>query len=343
MYKFVKSWRIVLFILVLFAGWFSIYAFQTTKYFSENNNPSVGATFTKSFAEHLQLDWRKVYLGALDDLKIKKFRIGLNWNEIEPSPGKFNFSDFDWMLSEAEKRNAKIVLAIGRRLPRWPECRVPEWAEKLPESELEARILKMLEASVSHFKASQTISTWQVENEPFFRFFGKDCPKPNKKFLAQEILLVRSLDKDRPVMITDSGELSLWWNSAALNPDILGISIYRYTWNKYFGFLKYFLPSWSYNIKGRLVSRFVSRIIISELQAEPWAPNGFLNLTSEEEAKTMSPAIFKDTFEFARKSGYDEAYLWGLEWWYFKKEKGDPVYWNFVKDLNLLPTANIVY
>lgn len=309
------------------------YFFQTTKIIARESQPIWGASFTKSFAEYLGLDWRKVYLGALDDLGIKYFRIGLNWDEVEREPGRFDFSDFDWMISEAGKRNAKVILALGRKLPRWPECRAPSWTTKLSKNKLELALLNYIEASVKHFKDNSVVRLWQIENEPFFRFFGSGCPSPNKKLLEEEMALVRFLDPTRLVMITDSGELSLWWKSANLDADILGVSMYRRTWNKYFGFREYPFPPWVYNMKARLINSWVPRIVISELQAEPWAPEGFHKLPPELEAKTMDHKKFNESFKFARQSGFDEIYLWGVEWWYYKKERGDDFYWDTIKSL----------
>ncbi len=153
----------------------AFYFSETTKIIASQNKPTWGVSFTKSFAEYLGLDWRNVYLEALDDLGIKRFRIGLNWDEVEMTPGRLNFTDFDWMFDEAEKRNVKIILAVGRKLPRWPECRTPEWAKSLSEEARQERILKYLEESLNHFKNRRTLIAWQIENEPFFRFFGSGC------------------------------------------------------------------------------------------------------------------------------------------------------------------------
>ncbi len=134
-------------------------------------------------------------------------------------------------------------------------------------------------------------------------------------------------------MITDSGELALWWKSASLKPDVLGISMYRRTWNKYFGFREYPFPPWVYNLKARTLNWRIGRIIISELQAEPWAPEGFHKLTPELEAKTMTSEKLRETLNFAQASGFDEIYLWGLEWWFYKKQNNTQVYWDTIRKI----------
>jgi len=32
------------------------------------------------------------------------------------------------------------------------------------------------------------------------------------------------------------------------------------------------------------------------------------------------------------KTNFDEQYLWGVEWWYYLREKGHPEIWNFLDD-----------
>ena len=102
---------------------------------------SFGVTFSKKYALEMGLDWRAAYLAVLDDLKVKHLRIPAYWDEIESEEGKLNFSDLDWQLAEAERREAWVVLSIGYRLPRWPECHIPDWAKDKPRADFESRAL----------------------------------------------------------------------------------------------------------------------------------------------------------------------------------------------------------
>ncbi len=95
-----------------------------------------GVSFSTLFAQQLGLDWKKVYLATLDDLGVRKLRLAAYWPMIEPSRATYDYSVMDFQVHEASKRNASIILAIGRRLPRWPECHVPEWAHPLSWEEL---------------------------------------------------------------------------------------------------------------------------------------------------------------------------------------------------------------
>ncbi len=289
-----------------------------------------GVSFSGAYAGYFDLDWRQTYTDILDDLKVRALRIPAYWEEIEPSRGNYQFADLDWQLLEAKKRNAFVILAIGRKLPRWPECHLPEWAKKLNEEEQDRAALAYLAKVVSRYKSYSSIRYWQVENEPFFPF-GEKCKTISRDFLKKEIALVKSLD-NRPVVITDSGELSSWIGTASL-ADILGISMYRVSWNKLFGYLFYPVFPAFYRERANLIKYLVSDVIVTELQVEPWAPTDIKFLPLEEQYKSMNLERFRDNIEFARRAGFTEVYLWGVEWWYWLKVRGNDTFWNESKKL----------
>jgi len=282
-----------------------------------------GAAFSKNFANDLGLNWRETYLAILDDLKVKYLRLPVYWPDIEPQKNNYVFSDYDWMLKEAEKRNVKLVLVIGRKLPRWPECHEPEWI-KSQDSRLKTQdLLKYIKVVVNRYKENPALYVWQVENEPFLDF--GECPKLDVEFLDKEIDLVRSLDSKHQILVTDSGELGLWLK-AAKRGDIFGTTIYRVVWSKYLGYIRYdlFLPPQFFWLKANLARLFYpgKPIIVSELQAEPWKEEG------------MDLKQFSKNIEFAKKVGFPEVYLWGTEWWYWLKVKHqDPSFWEFAKKI----------
>ena len=62
-------------------------------------------------------------------------------------------------------------------------------------------------------------------------------------------------------------------------------------------------------------------MIIVELQAEPWGPKMIYETPLEEQNKSMNLEKFKEIIDYTQRTGFDEAYLWGAEWWYWLKEK----------------------
>jgi len=299
-------------------------------YIPRKENVVYGVTFSKPFAEHLGLDWKETYLAILDDAGARRIRIPSYWTEIEPEKNKYLFENLDWQVEEAEKRNTKIIIVLGQKQPRWPECHIPEWAEKLSENERQEELLEIIEKVVERYKNKKNITAWQIENEPFLPY--GECPKLDEDFLDEEITLVRSLD-NRPIVISDSGELGTWYN-AAKRADILGTTLYRIVWDKYLGYVHYPIASVSYRIKAAVIMYLtgVEKIIIVELQAEPWGPKMIIDTPLEEQYKSMDLEQFRENVEYVRKIEFSEAYLWGVEWWYWlKTEKNDDRIWEEAK------------
>jgi len=230
-------------------------------------------------------------------------------------------------VAQAQERGAKIILAVGYRLPRWPECHQPEWViDQRPA------LLGYMEKVVNRYKDNAAVFAWEVENEPFLSF--GECPKLDVKLLDEEIALVRQLDS-RPIILTDSGELSLWVR-AAKRADIFGTTMYRWVWNQQLGSYKYPIPPGFFRLKERLVRLFVGwqkPFVVIELQGEPWTHKQIYEIPIEEQLKLMPLTEFISTIDYAKQTGFSEYYWWGAEWWYYLKQNGHPEYWDKVKEL----------
>lgn len=331
MFKGLKKIKIFFGVLILFL--FLVFLLSRGHIYKKNEL-EYGATFSKRQAQDLGLDWQKTYLSIFDDLKVKKIRLPAYWNEIEREEGNFLFNDLDWQMKEAAKRQAQVILAVGARLPRWPECHFPDWTSGRFKAQIENKTLDYLAKVVERYRDYAEIKAWQVENEAFLHHFG-DCPEFDKKFLDQEIALVRRLDPSRPIVITDSGELSVWLG-AAKRADIFGTTMYRDTYSNFFKhYIHYPIAPGFFRFKKNLVSLVAKpdEWIVVELQAEPWGPGPYQNLSSVERAKTMDLNKFKKMIEFSSQTGFREFYLWGVEWWYWEREQGRPEVWDYAKTL----------
>lgn len=303
--------------------------------FSSGRKPAWGISFSQAYAEFLGLDWRKTYGDILQELRPAYVRLAADWNKVEPSQGQFDFTNLDWQVAEAKKNGTKIVMVVGARTPRWPECHSPSWIIDRRSGIVNRNeaVLNLLYEEVNHFKNETAIWMWQVENEPLLNLFG-ECPRVNRSFIKEEVALVQNLDT-RPVMITDSGELSLWFRTARLG-DYLGTTIYRKVWNRFLGYWSYDLlvpPAW-YRLR-QLANRIPSgRLIVSELQAEPWLPNGNVMTTPfADQLISFSVYDFSKNVKFARRVGASPVFLWGAEYWSWRNLQGDPSLWNFARGL----------
>jgi hypothetical protein len=317
----------LLFLLILF---FSLFFIGSVP---QADKIAWGVNFSQKHSQSLGLDWKENYLALLDDLNVKNIKLAVHWDLIEPQENQFNFQDLDWQIEKAEEKGVKLVLAIGMKTPRWPECHVPEWAKSKSKQEQQEEILKMLENIVLRYKDSLAVKYWQVENEPLFPF--GDCPWIDKDFLKKEIDLVKSLDKKDRVLISDSGEGSFWIQAAILG-DIVGTTIYRKAWFHQPGFyVNYPFPPIFYARKAQIINKlFDKEVICVELQTEPWGPKLLYDSPLKEQEKTMNLEQFKANIEFAKKTGLKEFYLWGSEWWYWmKKKQNRPAIWDQAKKI----------
>lgn len=330
MRKFFKTAGIVAALIV------AVYLLSFTLSFG-NGHPETGLSFSEFYAkEGLELDWKAAYQSILDELNPKNLILMAYWQYLEPEKGKFDFSDLDWEINLAGQQDRSVILVIGQRVPRWPECHIPGWANGLGKENYDQSLLDYLTQVVNHYKSYSAIKYWQVENEPYLSSFG-NCPPLDQNLFDEEIALVKKLDPTRPVMTTDSGELGVWF-SAASHTDVLGTTLYRVVSAPVIGVFHYFfVPPAFYPVKAAVVQLFsgVSKVFISELQAEPWSVNGAPLVYESMNAQTsdFSTSTLLGNFRFAERTGLTPIYLWGSEWWYWRKIHGDSSFWNLGKQL----------
>lgn len=305
------------------------------KFYKFPSQITYGVTFAPRYARYLKLDWQKTYINMLEEIQVKNLRIPSYWDVLEPIEGKFDFSETDFMLAEAQKRQANVILVLGMRQPRWPECQVPGWAKNLSTGERREKILTFISKVVERYKDNQAIKVWQVENEPFLPFFGEGCDKADSQFLKKEVNLVRS-QSNKKIMVTDSGELGTWIIPMQVS-DIFGTTLYRDVYNSWFGYFTYPVLPYFYNMHSLLVRKIYApnnqKTVIAELQAEPWLSNGNLSDNFREQERLFPLKKLQSYVDYAQKTGFNEIYLWGVEWWYAMAQDGYPEYLNYAKNL----------
>jgi hypothetical protein len=97
-----------------------------------------------------------------------------------------------------------------------------------------------------------------------------------------------------------------------------------------------YVPFWTYKIRAGFWNILYGKRqpVIIELQSEPWTTKGIVNTSLDEQFKTMSLTKFNKLLSIAKSTGFSPQYLWGVEWWYYMKEKqGHGEYWEAAKEL----------
>ena len=288
-----------------------------------------GISFNTFYAEELGLDPKQVYDAFLDELGVRHLRLAAHWPMSEPSRDEYDWSSLDYQVTRAEEVGADVVLAVGRRLPRWPECHIPGWAKDMSWDEQKEELRTYIKAVVERYKDSPAVTYWQVENEPYLHVFAHEqCGTLDEAFLKEEVALVKELDGTRPVLVTDSGNLGTWVGAYRAG-DAFGTSMYVYFWTPELGQFKSMLPAWFYRMKEGVLGLLFGEkeTILIELSAEPWLVEPVTNVDLETQYSRMNVEKFEDILAYAKSSRYDRQYLWGGEWWYWLKEQGEPHMW----------------
>ncbi len=300
-----------------------------------------GMSFNTLYARELGLDWQEAYDAILTDLGVRHLRLAAHWPMVEPERGVYNFSELDYQVRKAEEVGAEVILAVGRRLPRWPECHVPVWAQNLPAEVRNEVQLEYMKQVVERYKASPAVKVWQVENEPFLKAFAfEHCGELDTDFLDSEIEFVRSLDASRPILVTDSGNLGTW-HGAYKRGDRFGTSVYVHFWNPELGQFRTFLPAWFYRVKDNVMALMYGEkpTYLIELSAEPWLIEPIAAVPISVQFSRMDIEKFNDILEYAEATRFDTQYLWGAEWWYWLLLSGEPDFWERGRELFLKETT----
>ena len=325
-------------ICVLALAFAGMYGIARWYIWSERTTPlTMGVSFIPDYATYLGVDPQQTMDALTKDLQVKQFRLTSYWNDIETSPGRYDFSTLDWEFAKADAAHAKINLTVGLRQPRWPECHAPSFYDtSKPESQWYPQLKSFMTALVNRYKGNPALAGWQVENEYFLTGFGT-CTNLDRTRLVDETNLVRKLDPHHPIIIGRSNN-ALGWPIGAPAPDNFSISVYRRVWdgNVTHRYLEYPQPAWFYAFTAGWQKLFTGKdMIIGELQAEAWAPAGKAvpDTSLAEQSKSIDAQRLKTTIQFGKATGMKTIDLWGAEYWYYRMQVlHDPSLWNAAKD-----------
>lgn len=332
--KILSSWpfRIITGVLVLWyivfnAGWLLNFI-----PFPPVSNPNYGVSFSAERARELGLDPHANLDALLSDMGIRNYRLMSYWDEIEPTRGHFDFSELDWEMNEVAKYGGHVTLAIGLRQPRWPECHAPNWSYDLQGNAWKQALYAFMELVAKRYENHPALISWQLENEAMNVWFGP-CGASDITRVKEEFTLLKSWTK-KPVWMSLSDQHGYPVNTPV--PDKYGYSVYRTVWNNLIpptnDYIVYPTPVWYHRLRAAIIKAYTGKdIFIHELQLEPWGPTDTKNLSIAEQNKSMSVQQIHDSIYFAREIGAKDIYLWGGEWWYWRKVNGDPSIWNQVK------------
>lgn len=333
---------VLIFVSLIILALLVMYGIARWYIWSERDKPFIlGASFIPSYAQSLGVNPEQTMDALINDVGVRNFRLVSYWDQMEPTPGRYDFSQLDWQFRKIEAVHGTVSLSLGLRQPRWPECHMPSWAASEPKQVWEGQLNNFITAVVNRYKDSPALSSYQVENEYFLKGFGNCESIPgamDRSRLVSEFNLVKKLDGEHTAIINRSNN-ALGWPIGQPQPDEFGISIYKRVWDAGIThrYLEYPFPAWYYAFVAGWQKIMTGKdMIIHEMQAESWAPDHkqLQDISVTEADKSLDAARLQGRVAFAKGTGMKEAYLWGAEYWYFRMQvQHDPSLWNAAKQL----------
>jgi len=335
-------------------------------------NPAFGINFSCNHAEFLLLEdpggssvpddragraaWCADTLGRLhDEVGFDYVRLSVEWSEVEPAEGVFDFTTLDALLAEAVARDISVLLTVGMKAQRHPEYYIPGWLLErvdLPRDAvvsqdpvLRAAALRMVRAVIEHTAGAPAIDAWGAENEPYVPSKRANGWKLDRSYIRELIALIRSLDPAlRPVVI-NQGQQSVFdrfethWRRAIEDADVLAVSLYPFRNFEVLGIrmvvpiveLGPFGPNFAH--QARAAYKAGDDYWITEMQAEPWTDHDARLLSPEAPSPNLDAGKFRKNIEYARRTGATRVYLWGAEWWLMQADRyGDHTWLDLARE-----------
>ncbi|MBI3282803.1 cellulase family glycosylhydrolase [Candidatus Curtissbacteria bacterium] len=354
-----------LFILLLLFAAYVAHAFSNPFPTSKSGSqikPSYGFTYIFDDAVWYGLDTRASLIKLLDEFDFQWVRLPFFWDQMTDENGNLKLDDLIFAISEAQKRDVKVVIALGAKTPSYPEFHWPEkiasrvkFGETIGANHpIATDILEIDRKVVEQLAQFDNISHWQIENEPFLANINNI--KIDKSLIAAEVRAVRTADsKRRPIILSHVGPATIdgRWRLLLdlLQPgDVLAVNAYFKTqgvyllsfslsgnridirWPRWFTFPS---QSWLFlspnykSIKEEVESKNIDFWVL-EMQAEPY-------IRSLEDAKRSEfPFTAEDLAKadlLLRTRGVETIGFWGVHFWQYRESIGDKSWIRAVKEI----------
>ncbi|MGI0492237.1 beta-galactosidase [Alkalinema pantanalense CENA528] len=322
--------------------------------------PYLGTTFSQLQCSYMGLEVRKAFQ-AICSLGLDRIRLCAYWNEIQPQENQLNFSQLDWFLEQCHDHKIDVVLAVGMKVPRWPEFHFPQWVSDRYETgagnqPLDKRspavaelALKFVNEVVNHCRYAPAIKYWQVENEPFTQLEIAGGRFLSPEFVSREVAMVRSrLWGQQRIVLTNAIHLPspkleedepAFLNSLVTS-EAIGFNVYTKVpagnsgayleptpefWQQ--------LQQWQNRIQASNREAWVA-----EAQAEPWEPQKLVAM-DKPHYPSATPPRMRSLVHTLATMNYNTVLLWGCEYWYWQRMNNRNLWWWTVQQMLQAPKA----
>lgn len=304
----------------------------------------IGTTFDIDEAQSHNIEPLKM-LDDIRSLGIAPIRIGIKWNKVEKEKGKYRWDSYDEVFKFLDKHRIPSILAIGMKVPRWPEFHLPDWIvdEKKEKGIYGFRInfkdnlYRFIQKCIERYTRFSQVKWIQVENEPFLKAGPKKL-SISKGLLNEELDLVSSLTR-LPIMLTAQGLPNTglfaefikgrygYKRNLIDKSDILGLHVYEKFEGQLFGRDNHIFSatrlSWLY-LKHliKYARKNGKKVWITELQAEPWESTE-RDYTQSNIYRTCNPETVSQNIKRLRELGIKTILVWGTEFHLSCKKAGN--------------------
>lgn len=317
--------------------------------------PIYGFSYSFTQARWYGYDGRTEFVKLLDAAKFDWVRLPFFWDEMTDEGRNLKVDDLDFAVSEAQKRNVKVIIVLGAKVPFYPEFHLPSaQTSKLGfgsnidvNSAISFDLLTIDSKVVSHFAKFDNVSYWQVENEPFLPNYNKF--RIDKSLISEEVKVVRDYDpKKRPVILTSDGPTvfnNRWKDlfSILAPKDVLGSNAYFKTQGTYLASFSRFNITWPKGFYWPVQSWYLLSpdfekakdyakvrgvgFWITEMQAEPY----IRDLGDAGKNKfSFNAGDIVNADSFLRSRNVQSIGLWGANFWIYRQKLGDESWINAV-------------
>jgi len=358
----IKRILIVFFLLLLI---FIVSAFTSPipqRKFDPNFKPKYGISYSFEQAGWYGLNPQDSYTKLLDEFKFDWVRLPFFWNRMVDSQGNLKIDDLKFAIEEAQKRNIKVIVALGAKTPYFPEYHWPrnisslvKFGERITIDYPIADVILTIDRKVvSELSAYDNIAYWQVENEPLVGNVNKWKIDPS--LVAAEVEIVRDTDpQKRPIILNHAatGFYDKSWKELLpiLRPgDVFAVNAFFKTKGtdlisaKLFGreihilwpdHLAWPVHSWlffspNYQAIKETIETNGNKLWILEMQAEPY-------IKKLEEANdpilSFTPKDIIAADNFLKSYQIESIGLWGAHFWQYQQKKGNSAWVDTVKSV----------
>jgi len=324
--------------------------------------PKFGISFSQNVAKEYGYEWKNFYTRILDDLKPDWVRVNFFWNQMIDDQGNLDLSDLIFQIEEAQKRDVKVIVALGLKVPYYPEFYLPSnLKEKLSygqevdkNEEIAQAIMATDRQIIKSLSKYDNISFWQVENEPSISDVGFSV---STEFVKKEAQLVKAEDpKKRPILVsfqTEFGFRSFYTPLLLIleKDDAISFNMFlktqtitlppisffgkeiRLPWPRVFNF-PFFQTGPASPKFSRLKSKIESlghQFMVLEMQAEPYNKN-MTKFSDNAFIYPFKPADIKRSTNFLRFLKVEYVGFWGIEWVYKAVDSGNSSWLSTIKE-----------